>query len=42
MHNNRAENAIDPFALGRKSWLFSGGVAGAEASDQAALIGVVI
>ena len=30
--NNRAENSIRPFALGRKNWLFSATVNGAEAS----------
>lgn len=30
--NNRAENAIRPFVVGRKNWLFSGTPAGAEAS----------
>jgi len=30
--NNRAENAIRPFVLGRKSWLFSGSPRGAHAS----------
>lgn len=30
--NNIAENAIRPFAIGRKGWLFSGSPAGAEAS----------
>jgi transposase len=30
--NNRAENAIRPFVLGRKNWLFHGNDAGAEAS----------
>ena len=30
--NNMAENAIRPFVLGRKNWLFSGNDAGAEAS----------
>ncbi len=32
LHNNFVENAIRPFALGRKNWLFSDGEAGAEAS----------
>lgn len=32
MDNNLAENAIRPFVVGRKNWLFSGNVAGAEAS----------
>ena len=31
-HNNRAENAIRPFAIGRKNWLFSNSVAGVKAS----------
>ena len=30
--NNRAENAIRPFVIGRKNWLFAGTPAGAEAS----------
>jgi transposase len=30
--NNVAENAIRPFVLGRKNWLFSGAPKGAEAS----------
>jgi transposase len=30
--NNKAENAIRPFVVGRKNWLFSGTPAGAEAS----------
>ncbi len=30
--NNRAENAIRPFVIGRKNWLFSDGVKGAKAS----------
>lgn len=30
--NNRAENAIRPFAVGRKQWLFSNSVKGAQAS----------
>jgi transposase len=30
--NNRAENAIRPFAIGRKNWLFSNSQAGARAS----------
>jgi len=30
--NNRAENAIRPFVLGRKAWLFSGSPRGADAS----------
>jgi transposase len=29
---NRAENAIRPFVIGRKNWLFSGSPEGAEAS----------
>lgn len=30
--NNRAENAIRPFVIGRKNWLFSASVKGAKAS----------
>jgi hypothetical protein len=30
--NNRAENAIRPFVIGRKNWLFSDSVKGADAS----------
>lgn len=30
--NNRAENAIRPFVIGRKNWLFSASVKGAQAS----------
>ena len=30
--NNAAENAIRPFVLGRKNWLFAGTPEGAEAS----------
>ena len=30
--NNRAENAIRPFCVGRKNWMFSTSVSGAEAS----------
>ena len=30
--NNHAENAIRPFVIGRKNWLFSGGVRGVKAS----------
>lgn len=30
--NNRAENAIRPFRVGRKNWLFSAAVKGADAS----------
>ncbi len=30
--NNRAENAIRPFAIGRKNWLFSNTTNGAKAS----------
>ena len=30
--NNRAENAIRPFVVGRKQWLFSASVKGAKAS----------
>lgn len=40
LSNNRAENAIRPFAIGRKNWLFSDTVEGAEAS--AALYSLVI
>ena len=32
MHNNRCENAIRPFVVGRKGWLFSDTVKGAVAS----------
>lgn len=32
--NNRAENAIRPFVIGRKNWLFSDTPAGAEASAR--------
>ncbi|BCO08952.1 transposase [Desulfolithobacter dissulfuricans] len=32
MDNNRAENSIRPFVVGRKNWLFSGTPEGAEAS----------
>ena len=32
MDNNEAENAIRPFVVGRKNWLFSNSVAGAKAS----------
>ena len=32
MDNNGAENAIRPFVIGRKNWLFSGAPKGAEAS----------
>jgi transposase len=32
LDNNLAENAIRPFAVGRKAWLFSGSPRGAEAS----------
>ena len=31
-HNNPAENAIRPFVVGRKNWLFSDTVTGAKAS----------
>ena len=37
--NNRAENAIRPFAVGRKNWLFSNTARGAECS--AALYSIV-
>ena len=30
--NNRAENAIRPFAVGKKNWLFANSQAGAKAS----------
>ena len=33
--NNRAENAIRPFVVGRKNWLFANSVKGAEASAVA-------
>ena len=33
--NNRAENAIRPFAVGRKNWMFSDTVGGAQASALA-------
>ena len=32
LDNNAAENAIRPFAVGRKNWLFAGSPAGARAS----------
>ena len=32
INNNRAENAVQPFVIGRKNWLFSASVKGAEAS----------
>lgn len=32
LDNNKAENAIRPFVIGRKAWLFSGSPRGAEAS----------
>ena len=32
LDNNRAENAIRPFVIGRKNWLFAGSPRGAEAS----------
>ena len=32
MDNNAAENAIRPFVVGRKNWLFAGTTEGAEAS----------
>lgn len=32
LDNNRAENAIRPFVIGRKGWLFADTVAGAKAS----------
>ena len=30
--NNRAENAVRPFVIGRKNWLFSDSTKGADAS----------
>ena len=33
MDNDRAENAIMPFAIGRKNWLFSNTANGAKASS---------
>jgi hypothetical protein len=38
--NNMVENAIRPFAIGRKNWLFSDSVAGAKAS--AAIYSVIV
>jgi len=35
LSNNRAENAIRPFAVGRKNWLFADTVGGAQASALA-------
>jgi len=32
MDNNRIENAIRPFVVGRKNWLFSDSVSGVKAS----------
>ncbi len=32
LDNNRAENSVRPFVVGRKNWLFSDSVKGAEAS----------
>ncbi len=32
--NNRAENAIRPFCVGRRNWLFSASVMGAQASSM--------
>jgi hypothetical protein len=32
LYNNPVENAIRPFAIGRKNWLFSASVKGAKAS----------
>jgi len=32
LSNNRAENAIRPFTVGRKNWLFANSVKGAKAS----------
>ena len=37
--NNRCENALRPFVLGRKAWLFSDTPAGAEASAR--LYGII-
>ncbi len=37
--NNMVENAVRPFALGRKNWLFSGSPRGASAS--AALYSII-
>lgn len=34
MDNNRAENAIRPFVIGRKNWMFSDTPQGASASAQ--------
>ncbi len=34
LDNNAAENAIRPFAIGRKNWLFAGSPAGAQASGN--------
>ncbi len=39
LDNNRAENAIHPFAVGRKNWLFSNTAKGADCS--AALYSIV-
>ena len=39
MDNNRAENAIRPFAVGRKNWLFNNTARGADCS--AALYSIV-
>ena len=38
MHNNRCENAIRPFVVGRKGWLFSDTVKGAVASANLYLL----
>jgi transposase len=32
IHNNQAENKIRPFVIGRKNWMFSDSVNGAESS----------
>ncbi|MGK0338040.1 MAG: hypothetical protein ACJAYE_000188 [Candidatus Azotimanducaceae bacterium] len=32
IHNNQAENKIRPFVIGRKNWMFSDSVKGAESS----------
>lgn len=34
LDNNRVENAIRPFVIGRRNWLFSDTVSGAEASAR--------
>ena len=40
--NNLAENAIRPFAVGRKNWLFSGSPAGAAAGNALDLQAAVV